>query len=102
MPSATAHLAIDAPKKLANAIASFLGDHPEALFETSADRRPEILGIRPLPEYASLEEAMKVQAPQPLALCSLCLLCSFMVDTCKSTAFKAVAGHSASPLDLID
>ena len=60
VPSATAHLSVDAPKKLANAIASFLGDRPQALLETSGDRRPEVLGIRPLPEYGTLEEAMKV------------------------------------------
>lgn len=65
VPSATSHLPIDAPKKLANAIARFLEDRPQALLETSGDRRPEILGIRPLPEYGSLEEAMKVQQPHP-------------------------------------
>ena len=71
MPSASAHLAVDAPRKLANAIASFLGKHPEALLDGSGDRRPEVLGIRPLPEYGSLQEAMKVG---PLACCDwLCL-----------------------------
>ena len=82
VPSATAHLALDAPKKLANAIASFLGDHRQALLETSADRRPEVLGIRPLPEYASLEEAIKVQLPQHITLCSLCQFCSLVVHPC--------------------
>ncbi len=60
VPSATSHLAVDAPRKLANAIASFLGEHPRALLVAEGDRRPETLGIRPLPEYNSLEEAMKV------------------------------------------
>ncbi|KAK9863631.1 hypothetical protein WJX84_009041 [Apatococcus fuscideae] len=36
-----------------------IAEHPRALLVAEGDRRPETLGIRPLPEYNSLEEAMK-------------------------------------------
>ncbi|KAK9822397.1 hypothetical protein WJX74_000635 [Apatococcus lobatus] len=64
VPSATAHLAVDAPKKLASAVAIFLNDRPQALLDSSGDRRPEVLGIRSLPEYASLEEGFKALGPR--------------------------------------
>lgn len=63
-----------APKALVKVLLEVLREAGPALLVANMEtRRPELLDIRPLPQYSSLAEALKVPPSLPLLL-SACLL----------------------------
>ena len=68
VPQTGHHLLTDAPNQVYDAIVNFLEGPAVRCFEIGTggkdSRRPEALGIRPLPEYASIEEAKKALGPR--------------------------------------
>lgn len=67
IPKCGHHLMDDAPLQLRNAVLGFLLQNDAALLVRNREsRRPELLGIRPLPQYATLEEAMQALKPRPV------------------------------------
>jgi hypothetical protein len=67
IPKCGHHLMDDAPLQLRNAVLGFLLQCDAALLVRNKEsRRPELLGIRPLPQYATLEQAMQALKPRPV------------------------------------
>lgn len=69
IPQVGHHLLVDAPKDVYNALITFLEGPAVRCFEISGgkdSRLPEALGLRPLPEYASIDEAKKALGPRAI------------------------------------
>lgn len=57
----------DNPLKLRDALLFFVLRHDQALtVQNKAQRAPEMLGIRPLPQYATVDEALKALQPRKI------------------------------------
>lgn len=67
IPGAGHHLVSDAPKETLEAINAFLDGPAIRCFDAgNATRTPSNLGLRPLPEYATVEEARKALGPRSI------------------------------------
>jgi pimeloyl-ACP methyl ester carboxylesterase len=70
VPQGGHHIVSDAPSDVLQAIISFLEGPAANCFvpgrEAADGRRPERMNLRPLPEYASLEEAQRALGPRAL------------------------------------
>lgn len=54
-------------RQVYNCIADFLVEAgPAILKENKETRRPELLGLKPLPQYATIEEAIKALKPREI------------------------------------
>lgn len=59
------HLSVSCPRKLSRILARWLQDTEDFYHVSDPEsRRPELLNIRPLPEYGSVEEAMEALRPR--------------------------------------
>mmetsp|Transcript_22145 Transcript_22145/g.30789 ORF Transcript_22145/g.30789 Transcript_22145/m.30789 type:complete len:416 (+) Transcript_22145:3-1250(+) len=57
----------DSPLDFRNAVLQFLLKNDEALLVHNQEaRRPELLGLRPLPEFATVSDAVKALQPRPI------------------------------------
>eukprot|EP00884_Botryococcus_braunii_P014024 jgi/Botrbrau1/22622/Bobra.176_1s0050.1 len=65
VPGAMGYPASEAPKALVKVLLEVLQEAgPSLLVANMETRRPELLDIRPLPQYATLEEALKALGPR--------------------------------------
>jgi pimeloyl-ACP methyl ester carboxylesterase len=66
IPGAGHHVVMDAPRDTLDALNTFLDGPAIHCFNVESVRRPENLGLRPLPEYATVEEARKALGPRSI------------------------------------
>lgn len=66
IPGAGHHVVMDAPQDTLDALNTFLDGPAIHCFNVESVRKPENLGLRPLPEYATIEEARKALGPRSI------------------------------------